>query len=900
MQLKSLLTAHYSLTTFITIALLTFPYCLKSQGVGINDDGSAPTAGAMLDVKSTSAGLLIPRMTEAQRDAINPDTQSMLIYQTNNDSGFYYYDGGAWNPLLVGGNNANAGWSTKGNAGTAVGTHFLGTTDAEDFAIYTNNTEKLRVTSNGNMGIGTTSTSTRLHIEGPNKFSSSITLTNSGPPNNGSYISMESESFEYARIEGSSDNSQSGLIRFYTSQNNTLAASPNMLIDTTGYVGIGTITPQTSLHVLGGDVDLSNHGILVLGDIADVNLALDANEIQARNNGAIGTLALQQNGGIITIHSGYAEKINKIRILDDGNVGIGETFPAGKLHVATDLDGSPDSVMIFTAAGNLGIGTTSPNEILHIQQGTTVSDPPMFRIQAASEMNTDPGDFYSGIEFGVQNGENATGAQEVNAYIKATDTRSGTTSFEDAGLAFGTLTNVEASPSTKMTLTHSGNLGLVTTSPAARLHIDSANSSTEGLRLSNTVGESFSEYFVSNAADSDFYLTYGGTGGADIAIQSDGDIILARSGTGNVGIGETTPVANLHIYQDTPAANDELLRIGTSDDADRFNVDEDGDIEMDGDVYVNGGDVRETGGDLRLSGEDDVHISMDYNNNDANTREIVFGRNDEGNGGNFEELMVINENGNVEIREAGELAFYSGSGNETIRFNRANGNASAAPDIEIDLSALITAEDDMTFSIDADNDAANTTYFDFIKNSLVVGGTSLMRIQEDGNVGIGTTAPTHRLRVSTNSASKPTSSAWTVSSDRRLKREIRPFTDGLNVVKDIETVWFKYNGLANISREEGGVGAIAQNIQEVAPYMVKPYIFTDPETKQKTTYLGVDYGAMDFVLINAIKELSEQNENQQQSITDLKNDKRDQQNQIDLLKAEMREIKKILNQQTRK
>lgn len=62
----------------------------------------------ILDVESTSDGILIPRMTEAQRDAISPDIEGMLIYQTNNTKGFYYYNGSVWTPLSGGGGGGGA------------------------------------------------------------------------------------------------------------------------------------------------------------------------------------------------------------------------------------------------------------------------------------------------------------------------------------------------------------------------------------------------------------------------------------------------------------------------------------------------------------------------------------------------------------------------------------------------------------------------------------------------------------------------------------------------------------------------------------------------------------------------------------------------------------------------
>ncbi len=70
--------------------------------VAINSDGSAPTAGAMLDIKSTTSGLLIPRMTELQRGSLSVST-GLLIYQTNGAvPGFYYYNGTAWQNLYGG------------------------------------------------------------------------------------------------------------------------------------------------------------------------------------------------------------------------------------------------------------------------------------------------------------------------------------------------------------------------------------------------------------------------------------------------------------------------------------------------------------------------------------------------------------------------------------------------------------------------------------------------------------------------------------------------------------------------------------------------------------------------------------------------------------------------------
>ena len=58
--------------------------------VTINTDGSAPDNSAMLDVKSTVKGLLIPRMTQTQRNAIVSPANGLMIFQTDNIPSLYY------------------------------------------------------------------------------------------------------------------------------------------------------------------------------------------------------------------------------------------------------------------------------------------------------------------------------------------------------------------------------------------------------------------------------------------------------------------------------------------------------------------------------------------------------------------------------------------------------------------------------------------------------------------------------------------------------------------------------------------------------------------------------------------------------------------------------------------
>ena len=77
----------------IPIILLMGLQLTSYAQIGINSDNSVPDPSAMLDVSSIESGFLTPRMTQAQRDAIANPATSLLIYQTDNTSGFYYNRG---------------------------------------------------------------------------------------------------------------------------------------------------------------------------------------------------------------------------------------------------------------------------------------------------------------------------------------------------------------------------------------------------------------------------------------------------------------------------------------------------------------------------------------------------------------------------------------------------------------------------------------------------------------------------------------------------------------------------------------------------------------------------------------------------------------------------------------
>lgn len=162
-----------SYTLFIIFSLSAFVSFSQNVGIGT----STPNASAKLEVNDPNRGTLINRVSlVAVTNGITPvnaPATGLLVYNTNatvtggSGTGFYYWDGTIWVRLSTG---ASDDWTTTGNAGTNPTTNFVGTTDAQDFVVRTNNTEKMRVESGGDVGIGTNNPNHTLHVLGDVRF----------------------------------------------------------------------------------------------------------------------------------------------------------------------------------------------------------------------------------------------------------------------------------------------------------------------------------------------------------------------------------------------------------------------------------------------------------------------------------------------------------------------------------------------------------------------------------------------------------------------------------------------------------------------------------------------------------------------------------------------------------
>lgn len=127
--------------------LLSFAFSMSVMGAFAQKDNvgigtTRPDQSAALEISSSNKGLLTPRMSLQQRNAIQNPAQGLMIYQTDLLSGFYFYDGKEWKPMTSE-TNANSvadanNWGLLGNSGT-TNANFIGTTDSQPFRIKVNN-----------------------------------------------------------------------------------------------------------------------------------------------------------------------------------------------------------------------------------------------------------------------------------------------------------------------------------------------------------------------------------------------------------------------------------------------------------------------------------------------------------------------------------------------------------------------------------------------------------------------------------------------------------------------------------------------------------------------------------------------------------------------------------------
>ena len=357
--------------------------------------------------------------------------------------------------ILDSGTAANPSLRFEGDSNTG-----LFTPGADAVAVSTGGSERVLVNSSGNVGIGTSSPSQKLEVNG--------LLRLNRQPNNDSVIYFGDSANGNNYVYGSSSNDH---LTFGT------AGSEKMRIDSSGNVGIGTSSATNKLTV----VDSSSTGIR---SQSTTTQATDTNKaLHVSNGNATDTFNVSYKG------QGYFA----------GNVGIGTNSPGGPLEVQT----ASGERIIFNSAG----GSQQP------------------RIQLVRD---------SGVDYSIQNSlgifEILKGGDDIYRY--ASDTHQWHT----------------AGSGERMRIDSSGNVGISTSSPIAKLTTLGINSGGEGgnLCLQNT-GSGVN----TNVA---LYLTPNNGGGNDL--QRSASIKSRQDQAGNY--------ANLEFYTSQSATPAERMRITSS------------------------------------------------------------------------------------------------------------------------------------------------------------------------------------------------------------------------------------------------------------------------------------------------------------------------------------------------
>ena len=295
--------------------------------------GNNPTtigASSVLEIESTNKGVLFPRMTGAQMIAIASPVSGMYIYNTDSLC-LCQYNGTAWRSMCgTGIGSPDPDWHITGNTGTTASTaaigstvnnNFIGTTDVKDFVLASNNLERMRIASGGNVGLGVTTPFTNLNVRG----------TTAANPN-------------------SSGTTSTGLFRI-DAQNNALdmGAYPNSpwgnWIQATAVADLSTKLPLT-LNPNGGLIGIGVHAPLALVDIlSDASPGGAYDNINLRSFGTSNPALVFQSG------SGTAAT--------PGNLSTGNF--ASAIATLGQVNGSLQTLNVIRSVYT-GSGTTNKSE----------------------------------------------------------------------------------------------------------------------------------------------------------------------------------------------------------------------------------------------------------------------------------------------------------------------------------------------------------------------------------------------------------------------------------------------------------------------------------------------------------------------------------------------------------
>jgi hypothetical protein len=143
---------------------------LTKAQLKVGDNPTNIQKSSVLELESTRQGLLLPRLTDTVAINLLTPPDGMIIYLTA-DNSLRLRSNGSWKKIADL-SEASANWSLTGNSGTDSALNFIGTVDGKPLSMRTNNAERLHISADGNIGIGTATPSANLDVNGTVKFES--------------------------------------------------------------------------------------------------------------------------------------------------------------------------------------------------------------------------------------------------------------------------------------------------------------------------------------------------------------------------------------------------------------------------------------------------------------------------------------------------------------------------------------------------------------------------------------------------------------------------------------------------------------------------------------------------------------------------------------------------------